>query len=71
MYDKVNYPVSEMATQAIGANMQKMANPTMRENIDAKIQYHMDEIERLKTVKEKVPQLLDVNMRDLREAMSF
>ena len=49
----------------------KMANPTLRENIDAKIHYHEEEILRLRSVKNKLPQLLDVNLRDLQEAMHF
>ena len=46
-------------------------NPTMRENIESKIKWHKDEIERLENIKGKLPQLLDVNLRDLREAMNF
>ena len=49
----------------------KMANQTLRENIELKIKYHEAIIERLKLIAEKMPPLLDVNMRDLREAMNF
>ncbi len=73
-------PRYEMEAQAKQANATGMIlsggastpmNPTLRENIDQKIQWHADEIERLKIIKEKLPQLLDVNLRDLREAMQF
>ena len=60
--------------EAAGQNMKMqgaMVNPTLRENIDQKIQYHLEEAERLKQIKEKLPQLLDVNLRDLREAMNY
>lgn len=49
----------------------RVANPTFRENIEAKIQWHKDEIARLETIKEKMPFMLDINLRDLREAMNF
>ena len=60
--------------EAAGQNMKMqgaMVNPTLRENIDQNIQYHLEEAERLKQIKEKLPQLLDVNLRDLREAMNY
>lgn len=62
------YPI-EMANQA----QMKMAhaNPTMRENIAMKIEYHKNEIARLEGIKDKLPSLLDVNLRDLQEAMRF
>ena len=65
-----NYPV---ATESPIAGMigKGQLNPTLRENIDQKIQYHLEEAERLKQIKEKLPQLLDVNLRDLREAMNY
>lgn len=68
-----DYPVEkEYAANTLGGfNVPKAANPTMRENIEAKIQYHKDEIVRLENIKEKLPQLLDVNLRDLREAMNY
>lgn len=47
------------------------ANPTMRENIAMKIEYHRNEITRLEGIAEKLPSLLDVNLRDLQEAMRF
>ena len=68
-----DYPVeAQTVGSALGGfNVPKGANPTMRENIEAKIQYHKDEIVRLENIKEKLPQLLDVNLRDLREAMNY
>ena len=70
------YPQEENAAKqlpAMAGNQigPRVMNPTLRENIDAKIQYHKDEIERLEIIKDKLPQLLDVNLRDLREAMNF
>ena len=64
-----SYPTA--AGSMLGMQANKMMNPTMRENIEAKIQYHKDEIVRLEKIKEQMPQLLDVNLRDLREAMQF
>lgn len=50
----------------------KAMNPTLSENIDGKIQYHRDEIERLTAIKGKFPpDFLGMNLRDLREAMQF
>jgi len=69
-----NYPAAAMETQAVGRILgggPKGINPTLRENIDQKIQYYKDEIVRLEAVKEKLPQLLDINLRDLREAMQY
>ena len=67
-----NYPDSPKAETAGAALGQiRVANPTLRENIDAKIQWHKDEIERLGTIKSKMEFMLDVNLRDLREAMNF
>lgn len=48
-----------------------VVNPTLRENIDNRIQHFKDEIVRLEKVKEQMPQMLDINLRDLREAMNF
>ena len=66
--ENVANQVSKMAGTQVGP---RVMNPTLRENIDAKIQYHKDEVERLEIIKNKLPQLLDVNLRDLREAMNF
>ncbi len=72
MYDENAKNAAQMLTAGqIGGPITRAMNPTLRENIDAKIQYHNDEIERLEQIKAKVPQLLDVNLRDLREAMNF
>jgi hypothetical protein len=50
----------------------KAMNPTLAQNIDSKIQYHRDEIERLLAIKGKFPpDFLGMNLRDLREAMQF
>lgn len=50
----------------------KAMNPTLAQNIDGKIQYHRDEIERLLKIKAAFPaDFLGMNLRDLREAMQF
>ncbi len=67
MRDAQSYP-SEMPETLAGS--QVMANPTLRENIETKIQYYKDEIARLEKVKIKMEFMLDVNLRDLREAMN-
>lgn len=47
-------------------------NPTLAENIAAKIKFHEQEIERLKQIQSRFPtSMLHMNLRDLREAMSF
>ena len=66
-----NYPVEAECAKSAGAISTGQINPTLRENIDAKIEWHKGEIERLTAVKEKMPFMLDVNLRDLREAMNF
>ncbi len=64
---------NQVAEKSAGslARISQAVNPTFRESIDAKIQYHKDEIARLEVVREKMHFMLDVNLRDLREAMSF
>lgn len=49
-----------------------LQNPTLKENIEAKINYHKQEIERLQKIGEQIPEtMLAINLRDLREAMSY
>lgn len=65
-------PYANQAVEKIAASTlagSQMVNPTLRENIEAKIQFHKDEIERLEKVRTKMEFMLDVNLRDLREAM--
>ncbi len=72
MYDNESKYPAECAAQGIGTLAGGRAmNPTFRENIDMQIQHHKDEIIRLERIKEQMPQLLDVNLRDLRQAMQF
>ena len=73
-----------MAKQAQALNMARVAgtqeggmayalNPTLRENIETKIQIHKEEIARLEKIMaqfEGTP-IIDMNLRDLREAMQF
>lgn len=63
-----NYAVKMQSSEQIGG---LAINPTLRENIDRKIQYHKDEIIRLEAISVSMSSMLDVNLRDLREAMSF
>lgn len=65
-----NYPEAAVEKTALAAGGHAL-NPTLRENIDQKVQWHKDEIERLEAIKAKLPTLLDVNLRDLREAMNY
>lgn len=46
-------------------------NPTVRENIDSKIAMLHAEIERLEASKVTLGPLLDMRIRDIRDAMSF
>lgn len=46
-------------------------NPTVRENIDTKIGILKAEIERLEKSKGTLGPILDIRIRDLREATSF
>ena len=72
MNDYPNVPsVAGMNSVGLQGMNAKMQNPTLRENIDARVQHYKDEIVRLEKIKEQMPQLLDVNLRDLREAMQF
>ena len=69
-----DYPmpsVPEMNSVGLQGMNAKMQIPTLRENIDARVQHYKDEIVRLEKIKEQMPQLLDVNLRDLRKAMQF
>lgn len=63
-----NMAISKQAAMGMGM---ASVNPTMRENIAMKIEYHKAEIARLEGIKDKLPGLLDVNLRDLQEAMRF
>jgi hypothetical protein len=67
----VNYPQEISGGQPTMPMDMKMHNPTLAENIDAKIQRCRDEIERLEKIKAAVPQLLEVNLRDLQMAMQW
>lgn len=46
-------------------------NPTVRENIDSKIAMLKKEIERLEASKVTLGPLLDMRIRDIRDAMSY
>lgn len=55
-----------------GLMAEKIHNPTLEENIQAKIDWHESEIERLQKLKTTLSDsLMKVNLRDLREAMNF
>lgn len=68
------YPRDECNAVSLqkSAGMIADCNPTLAQNIDGKIQYHRDEIERLLKVKAAFPpDFLGMNLRDLQEAMRF
>jgi hypothetical protein len=46
-------------------------NPTVEENIDAKIAYFESEIARLKQSKEDLAPLLKMRIRDIQQAMNY
>lgn len=63
-----NYP-AEVGGQAM---LGKHFNPTVAENIDAKIKFHFDEIERLQRIKEAIPaSMLEMNLHDMQKAFSL
>ena len=68
----IGYGQNELVNQN-GAQMTiNVTNPTLRENIEGKIKYYKDEIIRLEKIKEKIPEnMMDINLRDLREAMNY
>ena len=67
-----DYPSNVLAKSAAqGLAGAQMMNPTLREDIDARIEHYKEEIVRLEKIKEQMPQILDINLRDLREAMQF
>jgi hypothetical protein len=68
---KPSYPAGQAAGALSRLGGPPTLNPTLRENIEAKIQYYKDEIVRLEKVKAKMEFMLDVNLRDLREAMNI
>lgn len=55
----------------VGGGMRDV-NPTLEENINNKIDWHTKEIERLNNLKITLGDtLMNVNLRDLREAMNY
>jgi hypothetical protein len=70
MYDEYSNNVA--AASQLGLGQARDINPTLAENIEGKINYHRQEIERLEKIKGQIdPRMLEMNLRDLREAMSF
>ena len=68
----IGYEQNELASQAGSQMTINVTNPTLRENIEGKIKYYKDEIIRLEKIKEKIPEnMMDINLRDLREAMNY
>ena len=68
----IGYGLNELANQAGTQITINVTNPTLRENIEGKIKYYKDEIIRLEKIKEKIPEnMMDINLRDLREAMNY
>lgn len=62
------YPASD---PDCGQPVHKLANPTVLENIDRKIEYHQAEIARLEASKVTMAPLLSLRINDIREAMSY
>lgn len=67
MYD--NYPQQAMEKGLAIAGAQ--SDRTVSENIDAKIAMLKKEIERLEESKKTLAPLMDMRIRDIREAMSY
>lgn len=66
-----NYPQTTAAGQALGAIAGTQSDRTVAENIDAKIAMLKKEIERLEESKKTLAPLMDMRIRDIREAMSY
>jgi hypothetical protein len=61
-----------MVGQGSIAGGMRDVNPTLEENINNKIDWHTKEIDRLNTLKKTLGDtLMNVNLRDLREAMNY
>ncbi len=62
----------EYATKlAVAEGQQVLANPTVEENINSRIEYHEREIARLRQSKEDLKPLLGMRIRDIRSAMEY
>ena len=59
------------APRTLGGIERVDVNPTVEENIDAKIRYHESEIARLQSSKETMAPLLKMRIRDIQQAMSY
>jgi len=64
-----SYPMESQAKLAYANEIDR--NPTVEENIDAKIRYHESEIARLNSSKETMAPLLKMRIRDIQQAMSY
>lgn len=66
------YPENQVMSQAKALGCEPVdRNPTVRENIDSKIAMLKKEIERLEASKVTLGPLLDMRIRDIRDAMSY
>jgi len=66
------YPENQMAVPGKMLDCEVVdRNPTVGENIDSKIAILRKEIERLEASKVTLGPLLDMRIRDIRDAMSF
>lgn len=68
MYE--NQIAEKRAYATIGAAVE-MPNPTVEENINQKIAYHQEQIDRLTRSKEELKPLLGMRIRDIRSAMEY
>ncbi len=70
MYEETNMAMVAKASM-VGGGIRDV-NPTLEENINNKIEWHTKEIERLNNLKKTLGEtLMNVNLRDLREAMNY
>lgn len=73
MYDKYSQETAmkTAAMQAEGCLVGVDRNPTVGENIDSKIAMLSKEIERLKASKVELAPLMNMRIRDIRDAMNY
>ena len=69
MYGNEMQLKEQCAQGMIGGQLDR--NPTVEENIDAKISMLRKEIERLEESKKSLAPLMSMKIRDIREAMSY
>lgn len=66
-----NCKVAAQQGAMLGSLVVPAYNPTVGENIDAKIEMHRKEIERLEESKKTLGPLLGMRISDIRDAMNY